>query len=91
MAFTELARARLYNDARHRVDMVDLAPTVEIARDRRFLAFGMILGLLKAGALHEDQANELLDALQDGQPPPAVSQAFEAALCNPKPEAPEHG
>lgn len=88
--FTQNTRARLYNDARHRVDMVDEAPTVEIAQNRRFLAFGMILGLLKAGALTEDQANELLEALQDGQPP-AVSHAFETALFKSKPEAPDHG
>jgi hypothetical protein len=64
--FTDYERARLYNDARRRVERVEHAVTPEVVSHRRFIAFGVILGLTKAGALRQEQANELLALLQLG-------------------------
>lgn len=79
MAFTELARNRLYNDARYRVEQVDRVTSPEVAEHRRFIAFGVILGLTKAGALSEDGANELLTLLHTTTPP-EIGEAFDTAL-----------
>lgn len=75
--FSETTRNRLYNDTRAQIERVDRTP--EGAGHRRFIAFGQILGLTKAGVLREAEADELLTLLQVTSPP-QVGERFEADL-----------
>lgn len=62
--YTEHERAELYARVRQQIRFVTLAETVEAASNCRFVATGVIEGLLMAGALSLEQCNALGDELR---------------------------
>lgn len=62
--YTEYERAKYHAMARQQIRFVTLAPTMEAASNRRFLALGYLLALSEAGALTLDVAELLRDELQ---------------------------
>lgn len=62
--FTEYERAKFHAMARQQIRFVTLAPTMEAASNRRFLALGYLLALTETGALTPPGAELLRDELQ---------------------------
>jgi hypothetical protein len=62
--YTDHERAQLHAKARQQIRFVTLAPTMEAASNRRFLALGYLLALTETGALTPPGAELLRDELQ---------------------------
>ena len=58
--FTEHERARFHAMARQQIRFVTLAPSIEAASNRRFLAIGYLLAMTETGAV-PGEAARLLD------------------------------
>jgi hypothetical protein len=62
--FTEHERARFHAMARQQIRFVTLAPTVEAASNRRFLAQGYLLAMAEVEAWTPEMAELLEDELR---------------------------
>jgi len=62
--YTEYERTRLHAMARQQIRFVSLAPTLEAASNRRFLALGYLLALTEAGAWSSEIAESLQGELR---------------------------